>query len=265
MKAVILAAGAGTRLQPLTDNTPKCLVEVQGKPLLQYELEALDRAGVRHCVLVVGYLSEQVQRQFGHKFGNVQLSYVINERFQETNNLYSLWLAREHLDADVLLLEGDLLFEEELLADLRGTSHPDVAVVDKFQDFMNGTAILAKGNLTASMLLKADQSAEFRYQDALKTVNIYKLCRHTIRTQVLPSLDEFVASGQNDQFYEAVFAQLIRRGQLQLAVHFTGPRQWIEIDTIEDLHEAERLFRRVSGSKAVSAIAAGVKSPLREQ
>ena len=123
----------------MTNHLPKCLVQGHGKPLLQYSLESLVQAGMQHCVIVVGYLSHLVQQQFGPQFGSMRLTYVMNERYMETNNLYSVWLARHELDDDVLLLECDLMFEEGLLDDVIKTRFPDVAVVDRFQSPMDGT------------------------------------------------------------------------------------------------------------------------------
>ena len=242
MKAVILAAGQGTRLRPLTDYLPKCLVQVHGKPLLQYQLESLELAGIRDCIIVVGYLGDQVRHQFGPRFGNVRITYVTNEVFQHTNNIYSLWLARREMDDDILLLEGDLLFDEDLLRDLNLSQCRDVAVVDGFDYSMDGTVILAREGLTTSMVLKSQQSAGFDYRSALKTVNIYVLCRETMKQQFLPTLDRYVTQGLTGEFYEAVMAQLIAQGDLRLGVHMTGSRKWTEIDTEEDLHQAERIF-----------------------
>ena len=239
MKAVILAAGRGTRLRPLTDTMPKCLVQVHGKPLLQYQLECLDHAGIQHCVIVVGYLADQIQRQFGSRFRNVRITYVVNERFLETNNLYSLWLARHELDDDILLMEGDLLFEDDILRDLMDLDLANVAVVDQFQSFMDGTVILADEGWATSMVLKSEQSADFNYRSALKTVNIYALSRATMGRHFLPAMDRYVAEGVTGQFYEAIMAHLIAQGDLQLGVHLTGDRRWTEIDTEEDLRQAE--------------------------
>ena len=242
MKAVILAAGQGTRLRPLTNNLPKCLVQVHGKPLLQYQLECLNQAGIHDCIIVVGYLGDQVQRHFGPRFGNVRITYVTNEIFDRTNNIYSLWLARQEMNDDILLLEGDLLFEDELLGNLIQSRYTDVAVVDRFNSSMNGTVILAREGLSTSMILGAQQSADFDYRNALKTVNIYVLSRETLAQQFLPTLDQYIDHGLTGEFYEAVMSQLIAHGDLQMAVHLTGNHKWTEIDTEEDLRQAEKLF-----------------------
>ena len=246
MQAIILAAGQGTRLQPLTNHQPKCLVQVLGKSILQYELESIERAGIRNCTIVVGYRGDQIQSKFGSLFGTVDISYVYNHRFHETNNLYSLWLARQTLDTDTILVEGDLIFEDGLLGDLLENPLPDLAVVDRFQPSMDGTVILADGGFATSMVLKSEQSASFDYRAALKTVNVYRLSQTILQHRFVPILDRYVAEGHTNQFYEAIMAHLIAQGDLRLGVHRTGSRWWAEIDTQEDLHQAERKFRELS-------------------
>ena len=264
MKAVVLAAGQGTRLRPLTENLPKCLVPLYGKPLLRHTLDALEWAGVRHCVVVVGYLGQQIRKRIGQWSGNLRVSYVENPRFQETNNLYSLWLARHELDDDLLLLEGDLLFESAILGDLLWAPQPDVAVVDRFQPPMDGTVILVQDGTSTSMVLKSEQGDRFDYRTALKTVNIYKLSRSTLRHRVLPLLDRYVEQGRTGIFYEAVLAELIARGELRLATLPTETRRWVEIDTLEDLRQAERLFPR-SGVDYPGAEIGGPQETLSEE
>ena len=242
MKAVVLAAGQGTRLRPLTDNLPKCLVPVHGKPLLQHALESLDRVGIQHCVVVLGYLSDQVRNRIGGRFGNLLITYVMNERYHQTNNLYSLWLARHELDDDIVLMDGDLVFEYRLLNDLLQVRHSDIAVVDRFQPHMDGTVLLAEDNVVKSMVPKSEQGTGFDYRSALKTVNIYRLSQSTMCHQVLPLLDRYVDQGLTDVFYEAVIAELIARGKLRLSPFLTETLRWAEIDTEEDLRQAESLF-----------------------
>ena len=246
MKVVILAAGMGTRLRPLTNSRPKCLVEVHGKPILQHQLESLAKAGVAECVLVTGYLSDQLRGHFGREFQGVKISYVENERYDETNNLYSLWLAIKEFDHDITLLEGDLIFEDVLLEQLLNSPDPNVAVVDRYQCFMDGTVILAEGRFSKTMVLKKDQGADFDYSRALKTVNIYKLSGKDLSRQIIPELARYVVEGKTDQYYEAVFADLVSRGVFELSILRTEATKWAEIDTMEDLELAEELFPAVA-------------------
>ena len=238
VKAIILAAGQGIRLRPLTSQLPKCLVQIDEKPILQYQLEALSSIGIHDCAIVVGFMAQQVQSYFGSKFFNVNLSYILNKSFKDTNNLYSLWLAKRYLRDDIILIEGDILFDPLLLEDIKRNPHPNVAVVDRFQPYMDGTVVLPKGGFVDSMILKSQQSTDFNYQTILKTVNIYILSGVAMRDFLIPTLDTWVAQGFTDQFYEAIIAKTIEERNLQLAIHHTGIREWVEIDTIEDVHRA---------------------------
>ena len=241
MQAVILAAGQGTRLRPLTDHRPKCLVEVQGKPILQYQLEALCDAGLRECVIVIGYRAAQVRNFFGTRFRDLSIRYVENEVFDRTNNIYSLWLARREITEDLLLLEGDLIFEPELLIDLIEAPCENAAVVDRFQPFMSGTVILAHNDTASAMVLGIDQLRGFDYRLALKTVNIYKFCYEAVSDKLMPALGDYVSQGLTDHFYEMAISRAIAEGAIRLHVLRTGPRVWAEIDTKEDLAAAERM------------------------
>lgn len=113
MQAVILAGGVGSRLEKLTDGKPKCLVEIGGRPLILHQLEALSDHGVGPVLMVVGYNHEAIREIVGRR-----VEYLVNERYRETNSLYSLWLAREWLTKPFVLLNSDLFFDPEILARL---------------------------------------------------------------------------------------------------------------------------------------------------
>ena len=122
-----------------------------------------------------------------------------------------------------------------------------MAIVERFQPYMDGTVILSNGpgadGLWASrMVLKANQGDGFDYASALKTVNIYKLSKEVLQDQIVPALDSYVAQQRNDQYYEAVFADLISRDAMHLAVLTAAPNRWAEVDTWEDLQAAQKLF-----------------------
>jgi NDP-sugar pyrophosphorylase family protein len=247
MRAVILAAGRGSRLKPYTDSQPKCMVEVRGKPLLESTLSALDRAGVREAVIVVGYFADQIREAFGSRFGGVQLRYVENPVYGSTNTLYGLWMARALMDEDILLLEADRLYEPEVLAELVQSAHEDVALVDELAPHMDGTVIFAEGDRATSMVLRKDQGPDFDASGALKTVSVYKLSEELLEHALVPSLAQWVRSERTDEPYEAVLAQLIAEGTLPLHVHRMGRRPWADIDDPKDLRIAEATFAAAHG------------------
>lgn len=244
MKAVILAAGMGTRLRPLTDDKPKCLVPVHGTPVLGYALDTLQRANIDECVIVVGYRADQIESLVGNRYGRMKITYVENPIFDQTNNIYSFWLALPHLDDDMLLIEGDLLFDDSVIYDLLESPSPNVAVVDRYQEHMDGTVIMADGDIARAMILKSEQSDDFDYGPALKTVNIYKFSREMLQDIFSPRLNTFISNGDTEQYYEAVLAELIGTQALEMAVQITGPETWAEIDNVQDLRVAEQVFAK---------------------
>ena len=246
MKGLILSAGMGTRLDPLTRTRPKCMVHVAGRPMMEYQLDSLRRARVESCTIVVGYMADAVRGYFGSDYRGVSLTYVENAAYASTNNLYSFWLARAEFDDDVLLLEADLVFDDRLVRELVVMDEPNVAIVDLFQSNMDGTVILAENGAAKSMVLKVDQGPGFDYRRALKTVNIYRLSRESLVEDIVPKMGEFLEEGRADQYYEAVFANLISAGRMNMAVMNTGNKKWAEIDTLGDLSEAEKLFAAAS-------------------
>ena len=151
-------------------------------------------------------------------------------------------MANKEFDDDILLLEGDLVFEDTLLEQLLTSPKPNVAVVDQYQHFMDGTIILAEGGVSKAMVLKKDQGSDFDYSRALKTVNIYKLSGKDLSQLIIPELTRYVVEGKTDQYYEAVFADLVSRGVFELSILRTEAVKWAEIDTIDDIELAEKLF-----------------------
>lgn len=110
MQAVILAAGIGSRLTALSGGTPKCLVEIGGRPLIMHQLEMLADHGVGPSIVVVGYRADEVKAVVGER-----AQIVLNERYAETNSLYSLWLARELITGPFVLMNSDLFFDPKIL------------------------------------------------------------------------------------------------------------------------------------------------------
>ncbi|MCB9603692.1 MAG: phosphocholine cytidylyltransferase family protein [Sandaracinus sp.] len=243
MDAVILAAGTGTRLRPLTDDRPKCMVSVLGKPMLEHALGQLEAAGIETTSLVTGYLSEVIEKTYGDRFGKMALRYLPNPEYATTNNIVSLLLAKDAIVTDTLLLEADLVYDDGMLAEL--ASHParNVALVDRFAPPMDGTVIVsADGTNADRMVLKVDQGPDFVREGTWKTVNLYKLSGEDLRELVLPRIDAWVKSGRTQTYYEAVFAELVAEGRWPMAILPTGRFRWAEVDDVQDLAHAEKLF-----------------------
>ena len=244
MKAVILAAGMGSRLRPLTYTTPKCLIRVNGKPILQNALEHLSFNGITAAVIVIGHLGKKVRDFIGDEFHNVGLTYVENKNFRITNNIYSLWLAKEYLNDDIILLEDDIFFEHAVLERLCNHNYPNVIVTDLYHSFMDGTGINVENNIVTEIVLKENDSRKATCSPSLKTVNIYKFSRQFMEAHMIRSLDEAIAEGHHDVFYEFALSKIVKSRTVRLVVLQIAGLKWFEIDKPEDLREAERLFKK---------------------
>jgi choline kinase len=233
---VLLAAGTGSRLSSGAGSPHKCLTEVNGIPILQQQLWALEHWEFEHLIVVVGHEQGQI-RDFLEASGTpLRVSYVENPRYDTTNNLVSLWYARNAIAEPVLLLECDLVFDPELLSDM---VHPDRIAVARHAPWMRGTTV----TLTASQQVAAFHAPQRMVHrvPAYKTVNIYSFSLAAWR-RVARRLESHVAAGHLQEYYETVFRDMTADGTLRLqAVSFDAGR-WYEIDTREDVQLAERLF-----------------------
>jgi histidinol-phosphate/aromatic aminotransferase/cobyric acid decarboxylase-like protein/CTP:phosphocholine cytidylyltransferase-like protein len=242
-RAVILAAGRGDRLQPLTSDVPKCLVELSGEPLLTRALTALAGQGVTEAVIVVGHLGDVVRDRIGDRFASIDVRYVEALDYDTTNNIRSLWDARAYLDQDVLLVEADVAFEEGVIEALQ-CAPVSAAAVAPFEREFSGTAVTCgEDGRIGSFVLGAEQDASFARSDAWKTVNIYALRAPLLATHVLPQLCAHIEAGNVHDYYESVFADLVAAEDAPpfLAVDVSEHR-WYEIDDHRDLDVAEFRF-----------------------
>ena len=129
MQAVILAAGKGTRLKTETDELPKAMIEIGGKPLLEYSLEALIQNGITDVIMVVGFRHETITQRFGTRHGSLRIEYVVNDNHAGSGSMYSLSLVKDLIKDEILLLESDLLYESRALDILLNGGRPNSILV----------------------------------------------------------------------------------------------------------------------------------------
>ena len=243
-RAVILAAGRGSRLHALTGDVAKCLVEVGGEPLLERALRALASQGVTEAIVVVGYMCDVVRERIGSRFAGMAICYVEAPDYATTNNIRSLWDVRDYLDRDVLLLEADIAFDASVIAALIAEPGNSAAVAP-YDLALSGTVVRRDRNgRVTSFTLGADQHTDFDTSGAFKTVNIYVLRQALLRDEVVPRLCRAIHEGQVDRYYESVLRDCVNDPVLRIemtAVDVSASR-WSEIDDDRDLDAAEFMF-----------------------
>lgn len=243
MQAIILAAGMGKRLGELTKNNTKCMVEVDGVRLIERALRILDRKNLKRIILVVGYQHENLM-SFVNSLGiQTQIEFIINEVYDKTNNIFSLSLAKEQMtEDDTLLLESDLIFEERLIDMLLEDKRDSLALVDKFESWMDGTCIVVDqdDNITDFIPGKLLQYRE--KEQYYKTVNIYKFGADFSKNVYVPFLEAYAKVMGNNEYYEAVIKLILLLDKNTMKAKRLRGELWYEIDDIQDLDIAQTLF-----------------------
>lgn len=228
--AVVLAAGIGRRLQPLTDGTPKTLLNVNGRPILGHILDALAGAGYERVTVVTGFEADQV-RAFCERYGELAFEFVHSETFDETNNSYSLWLAREHLREGFTLVNSDTLFPTGCLGRLR--NHDGSALVvdatkglgeEEMKVHVEDGRVLAIGKDLDRAEGEYIGLCKFEPEDA---------------TALVRTLDDLVERNLTNEWYETAFDHLVSDRPLGVV---EVRNEWIEIDDREDLQTGELLW-----------------------
>lgn len=233
----------GRRLGELTNDNTKCMLEVNGTRLIHRLLNNIESIGLRRVILVVGYKAENVKRLIGNRYKGIDIEYVENNVYDKTNNIYSLFLAREYLtEDDTLLLESDLIFESRILKKLVDNPYPNLALVDKYESWMDGTVVtLDKDNKIVEFLSKD----KFSYSDIsryYKTVNIYKFSRDFATTHYVPFLEAYCHALGRNEYYEQVLKVITLLDDSPLRALPLDGEKWYEIDDVQDLDIASCIF-----------------------
>ena len=237
MRGIILAAGIASRLRPLTDHTPKCLLLVGERTILEYTIDNLRNAGITDIILVTGYRAEQIREFMAERYPDLKVTYIHNARYETTNNIYSLWLTRDHVLGDeILLLDSDILFDWRIIALLIASGTASCLAVR--HDHALGEEEIkvrtdARGLITAI-------GKEVNPADAVgESIGIERFNAAFV-DELFHVLDRMMLVEKRVSiFYEAAFQEAIDRGA-KLAPVDVGAYRCMEIDTAEDLARAGR-------------------------
>jgi histidinol-phosphate/aromatic aminotransferase/cobyric acid decarboxylase-like protein/choline kinase len=250
MQALILAAGTGSRLGKHTKENTKCMLEINGETLIKQALEKLNNVGITKLILVIGYKKDNLISHVGNSYKNIQIEYVENPIYDKTNNIYSLFLAKDKLEEDdTILLESDLLFDQSILEKLLIDKRKSLAVVDKYQSWMDGTSVTLDedDNITGFYGKKA-----FKFQNVqeyYKTVNIYKFSKEFSSKTYIPFLEAYSKAKGDNEYYESVLNILTILDGHELRAMKINDEKWYEIDDVQDKANAEVIFSKNAQDK----------------
>ena len=236
MQGLILAAGMGKRLKALTADDTKCMVKVNGVPLIDRMLGQLDGLDLERIVIVVGYKADRLIEHIQGLDVVTPIVYVENPDYASTNNIFSLGLAADELAADdTILLESDLIFEDGMLEDLVAVPRPTLALVDAYQSWMDGTVVTLDDEDHITSFVPGKQMDFSHTQGYFKTVNVYKFARDFSKDVYVPFLKAYMHALGVNEYYE----QVLRVITMVDSTEVQGKR-------MEGRHSSPR--RRASGS-----------------
>ncbi|HJD45237.1 MAG TPA: aminotransferase class I/II-fold pyridoxal phosphate-dependent enzyme [Candidatus Mediterraneibacter norfolkensis] len=251
MQAIILAAGMGKRLKELTRNNTKCMVKVNGITMIERMLGQLEKHHLSRIVIVIGYEGQKLVDFIGTLGIQTPVVYVNNPIYDRTNNIYSLTLAKRYLtQEDTILLESDIIFEDSVLDILMQDERDTLALVDKYESWMDGTCIKIDENDNIISFVPG-KNFDFREKDSYyKTVNIYKFSRHFSETHYVPFLEAYSSALGNNEYYEQVLRVIAVLDNPGIKAKRLDGQCWYEIDDIQDLDIAESMFAADDNKKA---------------
>ena len=256
MQAIILAAGMGKRLGEYTQDNTKCMLKVNGIRLIDRALATLHDIGVSRVVLVVGYKGQNVKDYVGTNYKGTPIEYVDNPVYDKTNNIYSLYLAKDYMLAeDTLLLESDLIYEPSVVRRLLDDESPNVALVDKYESWMDGTVVTLDDDNRITRFIDKDHFRFEEIKDYYKTVNIYKFSKEFSTKYYVPFLTAYSTALGNNEYYEQVLRVILHLYDAPLKALPLSGEVWYEIDDIQDLDIASGMFAPTEDEhfKAVSS------------
>jgi choline kinase len=234
--ALLLAAGTGSRLFPLTKSSPKCLTLVNRESILERLVNNLKKQGFKRLVIVTGYKKECIMDFLGEQSGELSIEYIHSPLYRTTNNIYSLWMARHAINEPFVLLESDLVLKSALLEKM---AYPDKIAIAKMQPWLNGTTVTVnEENIVTQFQAGTTESYS---NSRFKTVNIYSFSLTSWKA-IINRLTQYITEGNVKCYYETVFSELVDEKKLCLGAVSFDKQVWYEIDTISDLAEAEKLF-----------------------
>ena len=244
IKAVILAAGVGSRIRPLTDNCPKSLLMINGKTILEMMISHIQKCGISEIVFVLGYLQDQIKDYVKTQFPDLVAHYITNKKYKETNTGYSLLLTKDLVqDSTFIKFDADVVFDIAILKNLINSEHDNCLCIDKniHLDAEEIKVIIREEN----RVVKASRTVN--PEDAIgESIGIEKISPEAAHA-LFSELEIMMKDEQHHQeYYEAAYERIIEKDVPFHALDISGLK-WTEIDTKEDFLSAESLLINSTG------------------
>lgn len=242
--ALFLAAGYGSRIADVT-NQPKCLLEVNGKALIDHHLEKIEICGIKNIHIVTGYEKEKIINHLEGKYPNLNITFSVNEEFRRLGNTYSMMIGLKNIAHDVMIFDADLMYDTMILKNFVDSTLPNAFLVGpaEITDIECAKTMVDDKGFVRLLIDKRAVSLEERqkYKFIGEAIGIMKFSLES-RLEILKACEEFFKKEENlIKNWEHLFSQYLMNHDV--AVHFENSEKWIEIDNREDYNRALEIFR----------------------
>ena len=243
MQIIIPAAGMGKRLGSETYDKTKAMVKVNQKTLIERCLDCAVLHPIDRIILVIGYQKEKLKSFLGDSYKGVDIVYVENNDYASTNNIYSIFLAKDYLvEDDTILIESDLIFEPKVLKMVVQNKFENLALVDKYKPWMDGTVVKINNDFSISHFISKVDFDYKKVHEYYKTVNIYKFSKSFLTSVYVPFLEAYAKAMGNNEYYEQVLKVIVNLDTRALKALPLDGEVWYEVDDAQDLDNASLLF-----------------------
>lgn len=233
MQAIIMAAGVGSRLRPLTEDTPKCFLEIDGKKIIDYQIDLLKEINVDKIIIVTGYLSKMIEDRFE---GDPLIEVVFNPFYKKTNVIGSMWFGKKYLNDSYIYMHGDTIFEQEIFMNLLDTKGDIVLPID----FKKCGEEEMKVKLDNNEIKKISKKIKPNKADG-EFIGIAKISKNVLK-DLNHYIDDFMYKEEFNHFFEEAIQKIIDSGKYNLNYCKTDDYFWDEIDFIEDYNNVKDFY-----------------------
>lgn len=244
--AIILAAGLGSRLMPLTKTDHKCMTKVCGTPIIYNALKNLENQKFDEAIIVVGYLREQLKNQITEFDLNMMITFAENNIYDQTNTIYSLKKGLEKVAEydELYVIEGDVFFEKAVLDRLIYSDYENATILEPYNEKLDGTFVeVGIDGFVYDWRHKSDQEKGYLLQDKYKTVNLHKFSKRFVENQLIGIIDEVLSDDGMKKPIEKVMKKIVEQKKDIIKGEILNGEKWYEIDDVNDLKIAEKIFK----------------------
>ena len=241
IKAVVLAAGIGSRINKITKSIPKTMIEINDKCIYEYILENLVNNNIYNVVFVIGYRASKLKPILKAKCKElgINLEVVENKQYKTTNTMYSLWLARDLLKSDFIYLHGDLLFSSKMLSLFIKCHHKNCVLVDKNNplDWDDAMKIISNNNLLKYM----SKSITINEMDGV-AIGIYKFNKQGSKI-LFKTIKDLIEAGITKNWVSEAINIMSKHIDINLQI--SKLHAWADVDNLSDLKSAKKIVKKM--------------------